>query len=128
MQPEKACSPIDVTLFGILIEVRSVQPEKAQDPIEVTLFGISIEVRPVQPKKALDPIDVTLLGILVVCQPAMSSLASVFIIALQSSLESYTEFPSFTTIEIRPVPPPKADLTIEVTLLGISTEVRPVQP
>ena len=49
VQPEKACFPIDVTLLGILMEVKLVQPEKALSPIDVTLLGISMEVRPVQP-------------------------------------------------------------------------------
>ena len=45
MQSEKAKSPIEVTLFGIVIEVRDSQWEKALLPILVTLFGIVIEVR-----------------------------------------------------------------------------------
>ena len=39
---------MEVTLFGIVIDVRFEQPENASLPIEVTLFEIVIEVRPVQ--------------------------------------------------------------------------------
>ena len=59
-QPEKASSPIDVTLLGIVIDVRPEQPEKAELPIDVTLLGIVIDVRPEQLSKAKFPIDVTL--------------------------------------------------------------------
>ena len=39
---------MDVTLEGIVIEVRPLQPEKAEKPIDVTLEGMVIEVRPLQ--------------------------------------------------------------------------------
>ena len=43
-----------------MIEVRPVQPEKAPSPIDVTLLGIVTDVRPVQLEKApLSVIDVT---------------------------------------------------------------------
>ena len=41
----KADSPIVVTLFGMVTEVRSKQSLKAFFPIVVTLFGIVTEVR-----------------------------------------------------------------------------------
>ena len=50
---------MEVTLFGIVIEVSPEQPVKASLPMEVTLFGIVIEVRPVQPVNAKSPIAVT---------------------------------------------------------------------
>jgi hypothetical protein len=41
--------PIEVTLLGMVIEVKPVQPLNAHDPIDVTLFGTVIDVKPVQP-------------------------------------------------------------------------------
>ena len=41
-------SPILVTPFGIVIEVKPEQPENALSPILVTLFGIVMDVKPVQ--------------------------------------------------------------------------------
>ena len=40
---------MEVTLFGMVIEVKPVQPENAPPPMEVMLFGMVIEVKPVQP-------------------------------------------------------------------------------
>ena len=42
--PQKAHSPILVTLFGIMIEVSEVQFPKAFSPILVTLLGITTSV------------------------------------------------------------------------------------
>ena len=42
LHPQKAQSPIFVTLFGILMLVSDLHPKKAQSPIFVTLFGILI--------------------------------------------------------------------------------------
>ncbi len=39
---------MDVTPSGIVIEVRFMQLLNASHPMEVTLFGIAIEVKPVQ--------------------------------------------------------------------------------
>ena len=44
-QYQNALSPILVTEFGIVIEVRPVHSPKASSPILVTEFGIVIEVR-----------------------------------------------------------------------------------
>ena len=46
--PEKAESPILVTLSGIVIAVKLVQPEKAYSSIYSTLSGIVIDVKLVQ--------------------------------------------------------------------------------
>ena len=82
-----------------------------------------------QPPKAPLPIEVTLSGIIVVAQPAIKVLVEVSIIALQSSLESYTVFPSFTMIEVKEVLQyKKAELPIEVTLSGITIELKESQP
>ncbi len=40
----KAAVPIDVTLFGMVMEVSDVAPSKAELPIDVTLFGMVMEV------------------------------------------------------------------------------------
>ena len=40
---------MEVTLSGMVIEVREEQPSNALSPIEVTLFGMVIEVREEQP-------------------------------------------------------------------------------
>ena len=48
-QPEKAASPILVTEFWIVIEVRPSQFLKADTPMLVTELGIVIELRPEQP-------------------------------------------------------------------------------
>ena len=44
----KARSPIYVTLFGMVTEVRELQSSKASSPIVVTLFGMVTEVRELQ--------------------------------------------------------------------------------
>jgi hypothetical protein len=66
----------------------SLQLEKASSPIDVTLLGIVTEVRPEQPSKALLPMDVTLLGITVPLHPINKVFDDVSIIALQLSRES----------------------------------------
>ena len=48
LHPSKANSPILVTEFGMVIDVKPEQPEKAPSPILVTEFGIVIDVKPVQ--------------------------------------------------------------------------------
>jgi hypothetical protein len=50
---------MDVTLLGMVMDVRPLQLSKAPSPIDVTLFGIVTEVRPVQSWKALSPMDFT---------------------------------------------------------------------
>ncbi len=56
--------------------------------MDVTLLGMVMEVKLEQPLKALTPMDVTLLGITVVEQPAINLFDAVSIIALQLSRES----------------------------------------
>ena len=53
-----------MTLFGIVTEARLLQPSKTLSPIDVTLFGMLIDVNPLQFWKAPFFIDVTLLGML----------------------------------------------------------------
>ena len=61
----KAYSPILVTEFGIVTDVKPLQPEKAQSPILVTEFGIVTDVKPMQSLKAVYPIFVTEFGIVI---------------------------------------------------------------
>ena len=63
VQPEKALTPIYVTLSGIVISVSPVQPEKISYPMYVKLSESVIFVSPVQPEKAPFSILVTLSGI-----------------------------------------------------------------
>ena len=49
VQPEKAPSPIDVTLLGMVIDARLLQPSKAVPSIIVTLLGMVTDARLVQP-------------------------------------------------------------------------------
>ena len=48
MQLSKQDSPIDATLFGIVIDVNLVQFSKHESPNDVTLFGIVIDVKLMQ--------------------------------------------------------------------------------
>ena len=48
-QPEKALSPMFVTEFGIVTDVKLLQPKKAKLLILVTEFGIVIDVKLLQP-------------------------------------------------------------------------------
>lgn len=47
MQPKKTPSPIDVTLQGIVTDVKPEQPQKERSPMEVTVDGI--ETLPPEP-------------------------------------------------------------------------------
>ena len=49
---ENALSPIDVTLSGMVTDVKPLQPEKAYSPIDVTLSGMVTDVKPLQLRKA----------------------------------------------------------------------------
>ena len=62
---------MDVTLFGMVTDVKPIQLEKALSPIDVTLFEMVTDVSPLQPSKALYLIDVTL-------SPNINSLIDVF--------------------------------------------------
>ena len=53
-QLEKAPTPILVTEFGMVMEVRFQQLVKAYFPMLVTELGIVIEVRPEQPENILN--------------------------------------------------------------------------
>ena len=51
LQLLNACSPIALTLLGMVTEVRELQSLKAYHPIVVTLLGMFTEVRELQPSK-----------------------------------------------------------------------------
>ena len=85
----------------MVTEVSPEQPEKALSPIVVTLLGIVMDFSPEQPKKAELPNFFTLLGITVVKQPRINVFVSVAIMALHLSRESYVVLPLSTIIEFR---------------------------
>ena len=60
---------LNVAFLGIVIVSRFVQPEKATSPIEVTLSGIVMLVNCTQPLKEYSPIEVTLSGIVMLVSP-----------------------------------------------------------
>ena len=68
------------------------------------------------------------MGIRVFLQPIIKVLVAVSIIALQLLRESYFVFPLSTTIEVKPSQFAKAPYQIEVTELGMVTDVKPAQP
>ena len=112
----------------MLMSVRLVQPRNAFQPMLLTLSGILMFVRAVQPSKAFLLMLVTLSGIMVFLHPRSNELVEVSIIPLQLSRESYTVFSLSTMIPESPEQLEKALFSIDVTLLGIVTDVKPVQP
>ena len=68
-QPEKAELPIDVTLSGMVTDVKPLQSRKAELSIDVTLSGMVTDVKPLQPWNAEPPIDVTLSGMVTDIKP-----------------------------------------------------------
>ena len=65
LQLLKTLFPSEVTLLGMVIEVRLLQPSNALSPIEVTLLGIVMEVRLRQFLNAMNPIEVTPSGMVI---------------------------------------------------------------
>ncbi len=53
---------MDLTLLGIVMDVRPVQPKNALFPIEVTLLGMVTDVKAVQFSNALSPTAVRPFG------------------------------------------------------------------
>ena len=62
LHPLNAWEPIEVTLFGMVTDVRLLHQENAPFPIEVTLFEMVTDVRLVHLENAPPPIEVTLFG------------------------------------------------------------------
>ena len=104
--------------------VRYLQDWKACSPILVTLAGIVISDKPEHPKKAELPMLVTSSGIIVAEHPKSKALVLVSIIALQPPRESYIVFPSATMIEERLMQFSKAASPILATLAGMVIEER----
>lgn len=52
--------PIDVTLLGMVTEVKFLHSLKASESIDVTLLGMVTEVKLLHPLKALSPIFFTI--------------------------------------------------------------------
>lgn len=69
----KALYPIDVTLFGMVIDDSPVHPSKTAQSIEVMLLGIVIVVRLVQLWNKLVFRVVTLFGIVIDVKPLHSA-------------------------------------------------------
>ena len=61
--PLKASFPMEVTLAGIVTEVKPLQPKNADSPMVVMPEGIVKEVKPEHRANVQDPISVTLSGI-----------------------------------------------------------------
>ena len=134
--------PMDVTLLGMVMEVKPVQPENAELLMDVTLLGMVIDVKPVQSWNAALPIVVTLLGIsidimfiqLEKARSAIPTVSSLRCIAEPTGIDPlyvYATLPAYTTPSdwlFNHAVPEKAPLPIDVTLLGIVTDVRPKQP
>jgi len=40
---------MEVTLFGMVTDIKPLQPLNALSPMEVTLFGMLTDVKPLQP-------------------------------------------------------------------------------
>lgn len=97
------------------MEVKPLQFSKARQSMEVTLLGMVIEVRLLHPWKAPVPMEITLFGITVFLQPNLNLFDAVTIIALQLSRESYIVLPLSTLMEVRPLQPSKALSPIVVT-------------
>ena len=106
---------------------RSTHPAKALFPMVVAPSGISMDVKPKQFEKERSPIFVTVEGMIVVLQPLRSSLLTVLIIALQSSLESYTGLPLSILMWESSKQSAKASSPMLLTDEGIETEVRLAQ-
>ena len=123
-QSEKALRPISFTNGGMKMLARLLQPKKALSPIFITDGGMEILVRLEQPKKAHSPISVTDGGMIVFLQPHISVLLSEWIMALQSSRESYTLFSLETTMFVRLEQAEKAQYSIPSTDEGIEMLVR----
>ena len=148
LQSINALSPIEVTVFGMLIKAKLLQPlktsfsidvielgktavlrfeqsSKADSPMNVTEFGIVIDVRPLHSLNAPPAIVVIVFGIDDCLHPKRSVFVDFSISALQLFLESYIGLPLSTIILSKLPQAPKALLPIEVTELGIKIDFSP---
>ena len=149
-QEENTLFPIEVTLFGSVIDVRDEHEENALFPIEVTLFDNVIDDRDEHEENALFPIEVTLFGNVIeviffiprhkfegICFTLSPKLNDVICpeislkgwkIADPTRSEKSSQFFAFHCIDVRDVQPENAPPPIEVTLLGIMIDVSDLQP
>ena len=70
--PKKALKPIDVTEFGMFMDVKLLHDRKALTPIDATELPIVTDVKPRQALKTSESIDVTKLGIVIDFKPLHS--------------------------------------------------------
>ena len=124
VQPENAPSPIDVTLFGIVMLVRLVQLAKpftlvtpfcmvtlvkpvqrlnAEPPIDITLLGIVMLVKPVQSENAERPILVTLFGIVMLVRPVQWANARGEIVNVPALIVYCPDTVDLTSIKCLPI-------------------------
>lgn len=109
------------------ILVKPEVPANASFPMVLTEFGMVSEDISEHELNALSPIMVTVLGIIVALHPEISLFVDVSMIALQPSLESYTALSGTTTMLTKLLQPENTPSRIEVTDLGIVTEVKSLQ-
>ena len=129
---------MDVTLFGIVTEVRLLQLKKARLPMEITLLGMMTEVRPVQPEKADSPMVFMFSDsviFLILEKPlnndvtfSQSKETSSILLQPKNRLFPIIVGLLFTITDVRPLQLEKALLPMDVTLLGMVTEIRPLLP
>ena len=126
-QLTNAHSPILVTLFGIMILVRLSHCLNASFPMLITLSGIIISEN-LQPANAEFPMLVILFGILVELHPDIKQFVAVSTMALHPLRLSYFAFPDSTTSLFSALQLLKIVPVRLVTLRGIVTLVRLLQP
>ena len=120
---------MEVTLSGMAMPVKAVQPENAPDSIAVTLAGMVTSVSLAQLANALEPMVVTPTGTLYVVFPSGQSSRVLCSLSNRApSQEENCELPASTEISVRLAHPSKVFVFIRITLEGMDTLVRLVQP
>ena len=69
VQPLNTSSPIEVTLFGIIMDFNPLHELNAPNPILLTFFGIITDVNLIHHQNAKRSIKITLLGIVISVNP-----------------------------------------------------------
>ena len=114
--PENALSPIVVTLFGIVRDVKEEHPENASFPIVVTLSGIVMVTKEAHPENALSLIVVISLETLTVVSCVLIVLGVIFISPVPVNVNDVIEHPA------------NALFPIIVTAFGIVRDVKAAHP
>jgi len=121
--------PIEVRLAGKLTLVKPVHPSKAELPIEVTVLGIVTEVKPPAAKTRVVPSFVY-----TTLSTALYLLLPLSTVILVKPLQ-FSKAPSPIEVRLvgkftlfKPLQSPKALSLIEVRLAGKLTLVKPVHP